>query len=45
MMVNICIKEILPAAFSSDPRDKLATNSFLAGMAIMAVSLVLFTLV
>ena len=45
LMVNICIKELLPTAFSYDPKDKLVTNSFLAGMAVMAVSLVLFSLV
>ena len=45
MMVNICVKELLPTAFSYDPTDKLVTNSFIAGMAVMAMSLVLFTLV
>jgi len=42
MMVNICIHELLPTAFRYDPGDRLTTKSFIAGMAIMALSLVLF---
>ena len=42
MMVNICVKELLPAAFKYDPEDKLVTNCFMLGMLGMSASLVLF---
>ena len=42
MMINICISELLPTAFKYDPRDKIVTRCFVGGMAIMALSLVLF---
>ena len=42
MMVNICVKELLPTAHRYDPEDTVATNCFLAGMAVMSASLVLF---
>jgi len=45
MMVNICVKELLPTAFKYDPRDRHVTSGFISGMAVMAVSLVLFVLV
>lgn len=42
MMVNICIHELLPTAFRYDPGDRITTKSFIAGMAVMALSLILF---
>jgi len=42
MMVNICISELLPTAFKYDPKDSIVTRCFVVGMAIMALSLVLF---
>jgi len=42
MMVTICAKELLPTAHRYDKGDTVVTYSFIAGMAIMAISLVLF---
>mmetsp|Transcript_12761 Transcript_12761/g.26779 ORF Transcript_12761/g.26779 Transcript_12761/m.26779 type:complete len:360 (+) Transcript_12761:162-1241(+) len=42
MMVMICVKEILPTAFRYDPKDTVVTHSVVAGMAVIALSLVLF---
>lgn len=42
MMVNITIHELLPTAVRYDPADKVTTNSVIAGMAVMALSLTLF---
>lgn len=42
MMVNITIHELIPTAVRYDPADKVTTNSIIAGMAIMALSLTLF---
>ena len=42
MMVNITLQELIPTAVRYDPTDKVTTNSIIAGMAIMAISLVLF---
>ncbi|CAM9482535.1 unnamed protein product [Ectocarpus sp. 8 AP-2014] len=42
MMVNITIHELIPTAVRYDPADKVTTNSIIAGMAIMALSLALF---
>lgn len=42
MMVTISMKELLPTAHQYDPRDTVATYGFLGGMALMALSLVLF---
>ncbi|CAB1111280.1 unnamed protein product [Ectocarpus sp. CCAP 1310/34] len=42
MMVNITIHELIPTAVRYDPTDKVTTNSIIAGMAIMALSLSLF---
>ena len=42
MMVNITLHELIPTAVRYDPADKVTTNSIIAGMAIMALSLVLF---
>ena len=44
MMVNISIKELLPNAYKYDKGDTVTTNCVIAGMAIMALSLVLFNL-
>ena len=42
MMVCICISELIPTAHRYDPEDKVTTLSIVAGMAVMAISLVLF---
>lgn len=42
MMVIISIRELLPTAHRYDPEDQVTTTSFIAGMAVMALSLVLF---
>jgi ZIP family zinc transporter len=42
MMVLISIKELLPTASRYDPEDTVHTTSFVVGMAVMAISLVLF---
>jgi zinc transporter ZupT len=44
MMVIISVRELLPTAHRYDPEDSVVTNSFMVGMAIMALSLVLLTL-
>lgn len=42
MMVMISFKELLPTAHRYDPEDTVVTYSVVIGMAIMAVSIVLF---
>jgi ZIP family zinc transporter len=42
MMVIISIRELLPTAHFYDPDDTVVTYSFIGGMALMALSLVLF---
>ena len=42
MMINISLHELIPTAVRYDPADKVTTNSIIAGMAIMALSLALF---
>jgi len=42
MMVVISVRELLPTAHKYDPEDTVVTYSFIIGMLIMAVSLVLF---
>mmetsp|Transcript_61237 Transcript_61237/g.181106 ORF Transcript_61237/g.181106 Transcript_61237/m.181106 type:complete len:386 (-) Transcript_61237:388-1545(-) len=42
MMVTISARELLPTAHRYDPEDTVVTYSFIAGMMIMALSLVLF---
>ena len=42
MMVMISFKELLPTAHRYDPEDTVVTYSVVVGMAIMAISLVLF---
>mmetsp|Transcript_2954 Transcript_2954/g.4345 ORF Transcript_2954/g.4345 Transcript_2954/m.4345 type:complete len:360 (+) Transcript_2954:51-1130(+) len=44
MMVSICIKELLPTAYRYDPKDKVVTYTVVIGMAVMALSLILFQL-
>lgn len=44
MMVYICIHELLPTAYRYDPENKFVTKMTILGFAIMALSLVLFTL-
>jgi ZIP family zinc transporter len=44
MMVIISVRELLPTAHRYDPEDTVVTYSFVVGMAIMAVSLVLFVI-
>lgn len=44
MMVIISIRELLPTAHRYDPEDSVVTYSFMAGMVLMAFSLVLFLL-
>ncbi|KAG7367675.1 ZIP zinc transporter [Nitzschia inconspicua] len=42
MMVIISMKELLPMAHHYDPKDTVVTYSFIAGMALMAFSLIMF---
>jgi ZIP family zinc transporter len=44
MMVIVSAKELLPTAHRYDPDDTVVTFSFIGGMVVMAVSLVLFQL-
>ena len=44
MMVIISIRELLPMAHFYDPDDTVVTNSFIGGMVVIALSLVLFQL-
>jgi ZIP family zinc transporter len=44
MMTVISVRELLPTAHRYDPNDTVVTNAFMLGMAIMALSLVLFFL-
>ena len=45
MMVYISLKELIPTALKFDRRDQVTTVSVVAGMAIMAASLLVFALV
>lgn len=42
MMVYISLKELLPTALKYDPHDQYVTNCMFGGMAVMALSLILF---
>ncbi len=42
MMVVISVKELIPTAHRYDPKDKVASNAFIVGMIVIALSLVLF---
>lgn len=44
MMIYISIKELIPTALKYDPDDKVVTTSVIAGMVVMAGSLLLFTI-
>lgn len=44
MMVTISFKELLPTAHRYDPEDTVVTYSVVVGMAIIAISLVLFNI-
>lgn len=44
MMVVISIRELIPTAHSYDPDDTVVSYSFIAGMLVMALSLVLFVI-
>lgn len=44
MMVIISVRELLPTAHHYDPEDTVVTFSFIGGMCLMALSLVLFNL-
>lgn len=44
MMVMITTKELLPTAHFYDPEDTVVTYSFIFGMVVMALSLVLFAI-
>lgn len=44
MMVIISLKELIPTAHRYDPQDTVVTYSIIAGMVIIALSLVLFKL-
>lgn len=44
MMVIISARELLPTAHRYDPEDTVVTYSFIVGMVIMALSLVLFVI-
>ena len=44
MMVYISVKELVPTALRYDPQDSVATTCVVAGMVVMAASLLLFTL-
>lgn len=43
MMIYIVVHELVPTALRYDSKDEVVTKSVFAGMAIMALSLVLFT--
>lgn len=42
MMVYISLKELIPTAFKFDPQDRVVTVTTVAGMVLMAASLVAF---
>jgi ZIP family zinc transporter len=44
MMVIISVRELLPTAHFYDPEDTVVTYSYIGGMGLMAISLVLFQL-
>ncbi len=44
MMTFISVKELIPMALRYDPKDTVATTCIISGMALMALSLLLFTL-
>jgi ZIP family zinc transporter len=44
MMVTISVRELLPTAHVYDPEDTVVTYSYIGGMALIAVSLIMFLL-
>lgn len=44
MMIYISINELLPTAFAYDPDNRYVTKSVFLGMAVMAASLLMFTI-
>jgi zinc transporter ZupT len=42
--VYISLKELMPTALKYDPHDQYVTNFMFMGMAVMALSLILFQL-
>jgi len=44
LMVAISTKELLPTAHRYDPKDSVATYSYIAGMMVMGLSLIFFNL-
>jgi ZIP family zinc transporter len=42
MMVIISVRELLPTAHRYDPDDNFVTTSYIGGMVVMALSLILF---
>mmetsp|Transcript_38691 Transcript_38691/g.50983 ORF Transcript_38691/g.50983 Transcript_38691/m.50983 type:complete len:342 (+) Transcript_38691:151-1176(+) len=42
LMINICLRELIPTAHKYDPKDKVSSKGIIFGMMIMAMSLVLF---
>jgi ZIP family zinc transporter len=44
MMTYVCLRELIPTAHRYDPKDELTTSSIVAGMAVMALSLVGFSM-
>ncbi|CEM25298.1 unnamed protein product [Vitrella brassicaformis CCMP3155] len=42
IMIHICIKKLIPTSLRYDPHDRVTSNTCLLGMAVMALSLVLF---
>jgi zinc transporter, ZIP family len=44
MMILICLKELIPTALRYDPDGRVAIPGLVAGMAVMALSLVLFSI-
>lgn len=44
MMTYVCLRELIPTAHRYDPKDELTTTSIIAGMAVMALSLIGFSI-
>lgn len=44
MMTYLCFHELIPTALRYDPRNEVTTRCIVGGMAVMALSLVLFQL-
>lgn len=44
LQVYISVKELIPTAINYDPHNKVTSTSVIAGMIIMAASLLMFTI-